>query len=79
MQTYGSYAPPTDPERQVTKINFFGNSVRIRESDRSACDGKGARSAPCGSRHHPGANGGGDRRFTTNFRDAGSVRPGKPG
>ena len=27
VETYGTYAPPTDPERKITKINFFGNFV----------------------------------------------------
>ena len=31
VATYGMYKPPTDPERRVTKINFFGNSVAIRD------------------------------------------------
>lgn len=27
VETYGTYAPPTDPDRKITKINFFGNMV----------------------------------------------------
>ena len=27
IDTYGTYAPPTDPDRKITKINFFGNPV----------------------------------------------------
>jgi hypothetical protein len=27
IETYGTYAPPTDHERKITKINFFGNWI----------------------------------------------------
>ena len=27
VETYGLFAPPTDPERTITKINFFGNRL----------------------------------------------------
>lgn len=31
VATYGMYKPLSDPERRVTKINFFGNSVALRD------------------------------------------------
>ena len=27
VETYGMYKPPTDPERRIAKINFFGNRI----------------------------------------------------
>ena len=27
VETYGTHAPPTDPDRKITKINFFGNAI----------------------------------------------------
>ena len=30
VETYGLFAPPTDPERTITKINFFGNPLPAR-------------------------------------------------
>ena len=29
VATYGMYKPPSDPDRRVTKINFFGNHVSL--------------------------------------------------
>ena len=29
VETYGMYAPDTDPDRRITKINFFGNHIPV--------------------------------------------------
>lgn len=31
VATYGMYAPKSDPERSITRINFFGNAVAFRD------------------------------------------------
>ena len=70
VQTYGSYAPPTDPERQVTKINFFGNSVRIRDRTDRLVTEKALDQLLVGRdiiRERMAAE---TARFTTNFRGA---------
>ena len=54
VETYGTYAPPTDPDRKITKINFFGNPVPpYRRIDLGVCR-EGAGAARRGPRTHSG-------------------------
>ena len=70
VETYGTYAPPTDSDRKVTKINFFGNPVPPNRRTDLSFVKKALEQLVVGRELI------GDRmsaeitRFTTNFRDA---------
>ena len=70
VETYGTYAPPTDPDRKITKINFFGNPIPPnRRRDKDYVE-KALEQLVVGReliRERMSAE---TTRFTTNFRDA---------
>ena len=70
IETYGIYAPPTDAERKITKINFFGNPISLnKRNDREHVEksldqlivGRGLIQERLSTE---------TARFTSNFRDA---------
>ena len=70
VETYGTYAPPTDPHRKITKINFFGNQIPPgRRTDLPFVE-KALEQLVVGReliRERMSAE---TTRYTTNFRDA---------
>ncbi len=70
IETYGTYAPPTDTERKITKINFFGNPIPLnKRTDRDYVE-KSLEQLLVGRdliRERMSAE---TTRFTSNFRDA---------
>ena len=70
VETYGTYAPPTDPDRKITKINFFGNPVPLsRRADRAFVE-KALEQLVVGRELIQERMSAETTRFTTNFRDA---------
>ena len=70
IETYGTYAPPTDENRKITKINFFGNPVPPnRRSDQSYVE-KALEQLVVGRELIQERMSAETTRFTTNFRDA---------
>ena len=70
VETYGTYAPPTDPDRKITKINFFGNPIPPYRRIDLAFVEKAVEQLVVGReliRERMSAE---TTRFTTNFRDA---------
>ncbi|MDE2653460.1 MAG: DUF87 domain-containing protein [Gemmatimonadetes bacterium] len=70
VETYGRYPTPTDPDRKITKINFFGNLVPPnRRIDRAFVE-QALEQLVVGREliHERMADEG--ARYTTNFRDA---------
>ncbi len=70
IETYGTYAPPTDTARKITKINFFGNPIPPNKRiDRDYVE-KSLEQLLVGRdliRERMSAE---TTRFTSNFRDA---------
>ncbi len=70
VETYGTYAPPTDPDRKITKINFFGNLVPpYRRTDLEFVE-KALEQLDVGRKLIRERMSAETTRFTTNFRDA---------
>lgn len=70
IETYGRYAPPTDRERKITKINFFGNPVLPnRRTDRALVE-EALEQLVVGRELIQERMSAETARFTTNFRDA---------
>ena len=70
VETYGMYAPETDPDRRITKINFFGNDIPVadrtdRQKTETALD-----QLLVGRMIIRDAMSAETTRFTKNFRDA---------
>lgn len=70
VETYGTYTPPSDPDRKLTKINFFGNPIPLHlRRDRKFVE-SALEQLIVGREliaEHMSAE---TTRFTTNFRDA---------
>lgn len=70
VETYGTYAPPTDPDRKVTKINFFGNLIPSnRRSDQNHVE-EALEQFVVGRELIQERMSAETTRFTTSFRDA---------
>ena len=70
VETYGTYAPLTDPDRKITKINFFGNPIPLpRRTDRAFVE-KALEQLIVGRELIREKMSAETARFTTNFRDA---------
>ena len=70
VETYGTYVPPTDPGRKVTKINFFGNLIQQRHrTDRDHVK-EALEQLVVGRELIQERMSAETTRFTTNFRDA---------
>ena len=70
IETYGTYAPPTDPKRKITKINFFGNPIPpSRRNDRDYVE-KSLEQLIVGRELIRERMSTETTRFTQNFRDA---------
>ncbi|MCY4628081.1 MAG: DUF87 domain-containing protein [Acidobacteria bacterium] len=70
VETYGTFAPPTDPDRKITKINFFGNSIPPnRRTDKDHVE-KALEQLVVGRELIRERMSTETTRFTTNFRDA---------
>ena len=70
VETYGTYAPPTDPDRKITKINFFGNPIPPnRRRDKDYVE-KALEQFVVGRELIQERMSAETTRFTTNFRDA---------
>ena len=70
VATYGMYKPLSDPERRVTKINFFGNSIAFRDrTDRRKTE-EALEQLLVGREIIREKMETETARFTTNFRDA---------
>ena len=70
VETYGTYAPPTDPDRKITKINFFGNPVPPnRRTDRAFVE-KALEQMVVGRELIHERMAAETAQYTTNFRDA---------
>ena len=70
VETYGTYAPPTDLGRKVTKINFFGNPVPPNRRTDLAFVEKALEQLVVGRELIQERMSAETTRFTTNFRDA---------
>lgn len=70
VATYGMYKPPSDPDRRVTKINFFGNFVSFSDrTDRKKTE-VALEQLLVGREIIREKMATETARFTTNFRDA---------
>lgn len=70
VETYGTYAPPTDPDRKITKINFFGNAVSVSDRTDRAKVETALEQLIVGRELIQERMSAETTRFTTNFRDA---------
>lgn len=70
VETYGTYAPPTDPDRKITKINFFGNPIRPDQRTDVDYVGQALEQLVVGRELIQEKMSAETTRFTTNFRDA---------
>jgi len=70
VETYGTYAPPTDPDRKVTKINFFGNPIPPNRRTDLAFVENALEQLVVGRELIGERMSAETTRFTTNFRDA---------
>ncbi len=70
VETYGTFAPPTDPDRKITMINFFGNLVPPNSrTDRTLVE-KALEQLVVGRELIQERMSAETTRYTTNFRDA---------
>ena len=70
VETYGTYAPPTDPNRKITKINFFGNPIlQPFQRDKNYVE-EALEQLVVGRELIKERMSAETTRFTTNFRDA---------
>ena len=70
VETYGTYAPPTDPDRKITKINFFGNLVPKNMRTDTKVVEKALEQLIVGRELIRERMAGETARYTTSFRDA---------
>lgn len=70
VETYGTYAPPTDPSRKITKINFFGNPIPPSRRVHQNFVAKALEQLVVGRELIQERMSAETARFTTNFRDA---------
>ncbi|MCY3655639.1 MAG: DUF87 domain-containing protein [Chloroflexi bacterium] len=68
VETYGLFRPPTDPDRTITKINFFGNPLPARWSREEA--EVALEQLLVGRQIIQGELAGADSRYIRAFRDA---------
>ena len=70
VETYGTYAPATDPDRKITKINFFGNPVQKNMRTDTETVEKALEQLIVGRELIKERMALETARYTTNFRDA---------
>ena len=76
VATYGMYAPNSDPDRSITRINFFGNAVAFRDRTDQQKTAAALEQLLVGREIIREKMATETARFTTNFRDADFAIPG---